>query len=402
MKMLWSALGMALREIRRNAMRSFLTALGIVIGVAAVIAMVHLGAAATRSVTDQIASLGQNLMFVSPGNQRGPGGARSTAAAFTEADAQALAREVPGVKVAPATTGREVAVYGGQNWPTTITGSTPEFFDVRSWSVAEGRVFEPGEVRSAATVCVLGATVRRELFGARSPLGEQIRIGKLACRVIGLLASRQATMGMDQDDVVIMPLTTFQRRIAGNDDIGVINVSALEDGSTARVQHDIELLLRERRHLRPSVANDFEVRSMEEVTKTVQGTTAILTALLGAIAGVSLLVGGIGIMNIMLVSVTERTREIGIRLAIGARGREVLAQFLVESAALSILGGLIGIGLGLGGSLLATSQLGMPFTLVPSIVVVAFVFSAIVGIAFGWWPARKAARLDPIVALRHE
>jgi len=401
--MLVSALSMALREVRRNAMRSVLTALGIVIGVAAVIAMVHLGNAATRSVTDQISSLGQNLLFVTPGAQtQGPGGTRSASKAFDVADADAIGSEVRGTLVAPAATGREIVVFGGQNWPTTITGSTPSYFEVRAWSFAAGRQFEAGDVRSAAAVCVLGATVVRELFGGRSPLGAHIRVGKLACRVIGVLASKQATMGMDQDDVVIMPLTTFQRRIAGNTEVGVINISALEDGSAARVKHDVELLLRERRRLRISLPNDFDVRSMEEVTKTVEGTTAILTALLGAIAAVSLLVGGIGIMNIMLVSVTERTREIGIRLAIGARGREVLAQFLVESAVLSILGGLIGIGVGLGGSWLATEQLHMPFTIVPSIIVIAFVFSAVVGVVFGWWPARKAARLNPIEALRHE
>jgi putative ABC transport system permease protein len=403
MMMFWSALSMALREIRRNVMRSFLTALGIVIGVAAVIAMVHLGEAATRGVTQQIASLGQNLLFVTPGaQQHGPGGARSTAPLFELSDADAIAREVTGVAVAPAASSRALVIFGGQNWPTTVTGSTNAFFEVRSWTLADGRTFEEGELRSSAAVCVLGATVVREPFGAASPLGAQIRVGKLACRVVGVLASKQATMGADQDDVVIMPLATFQRRIAGNDDVGVIFVSALEAGSASRVKHDIELLLRERRRLRASTANDFEARSMEEITKAVQGTTAILTALLGAIAGVSLLVGGIGIMNIMLVSVTERTREIGIRLAIGARGYEVLTQFLVESAALAILGGLIGIALGLGGSWLATRELGMPFALVPPIIVIAFVFSALVGIVFGWWPAHKAARLDPIEALRHE
>ncbi len=401
--MVFSALAMGLREIRRNAMRSFLTALGIVIGVAAVIVMVHLGDAATRGVTDQIASLGQNLLFVTPGAaDRGPGGTRAAATAFGVGDAEAIAQEVPGVLVAPASSARAIVAYGGQNWPTTITGSTEAFFEIRSWSISAGRVFEAGEVRSAAAVCVLGATVVRALFGGRSPIGAQIRVDKLSCRVIGVLASKQATMGMDQDDTVILPLSTFQRRIAGSTDVGVLNVSALEDGASARVQHDIEQLMRERRRLRVSVANDFEVRSMDEVTKTVAGTTAILTTLLGAIAAVSLLVGGIGIMNIMLVSVTERTREIGVRLAIGARGREVLTQFLVEAAALSILGGLVGIGLGLGGSWLASDVLHLPFALVPSIIVIAFGFSALVGIAFGWWPARKAARLNPIEALRHE
>ncbi len=401
--MLWSAVAMALREIRRNAMRSFLTALGIVIGVGAVIAMVHLGDAATRGVTSQIASLGQNLLFVSPGaQQHGPGGTRATATQFELADAEAIAAQVADVVVAPASSSRDVIVAGGANWTSTITGTTGAFFEVRDWSLAEGRAFEPGEERSAAPVCVLGQTVVRELFGAGSPLDQKVRVGKLSCRVIGVLARKQATMGADQDDVVLMPLATFQRRVSGTDDISVINVSALADGSAARVQREIELLMRERRRLRPTVANDFEVRSMEEISKAVQGSTAILTALLGAIAGVSLLVGGIGIMNIMLVSVTERTREIGIRLAIGARGFEVLTQFLVEAALLSIIGGLFGIALGLGGSWLVTRELSMPFALVPSIIGVAFVFSAVVGILFGWWPARKAARLDPINALRHE
>ncbi len=403
MMMFWSAVAMALREIRRNAMRSFLTALGIVIGVAAVITMVHLGDAATRGVTSQIASLGQNLLFVTPGaGQRGPGGMRTAATPFAREDADAIASQVGGVLVAPASSTRDVIVAGGTNWTSTITGTSIEFFEVRDWTLADGRLFEPGEERSAAPVCVIGQTVLRELFGTSSPLDQKIRVGKVSCRVVGVLASKQATMGADQDDLVVMPLATFQRRVSGNDDIGVINVSALTSGSAGRVQREIELLMRERRRLRPTVPNDFEVRSMEEISKAVQGSTEILTALLGAIAGVSLLVGGIGIMNIMLVSVTERTREIGIRLAIGARGFEVLTQFLVEAALLSIFGGFFGVALGLGGSWLVTRELAMPFALVPSIIGIAFVFSAVVGIVFGWWPARKAARLNPIEALRHE
>jgi putative ABC transport system permease protein len=283
-----------------------------------------------------------------------------------------------------------------------VTGTSNAFFAIRGWNVALGREFEDSELNSAAGVCVIGETVRRELFGASDPVGQTFRVGKLPCRIVGVLESKQATMGADQDDIVVTPLRTFQRRITGNKDVSVLYVSTVDANDTDRVKRELELLMRERRRILPGTADDFSVRDMREILETVQQTTGVLTALLGAIAAVSLLVGGIGIMNIMLVSVTERTREIGIRLAIGARSHEVLLQFLVEAAVLSTLGGIVGIGVGLGGAKLAADQLGMPFGLVPGIIAVAFVFSTVVGVGFGYLPARKAARLDPIEALRHE
>ena len=398
----WLTLGMSLSALLRNKLRSTLTMLGVVIGVSAVICMVHIGEGATRSVTDQIASMGQNLLMVRAGAGRGPGGARAAAAPFESEDADAIASQVTGVLVAPTAGASVLAVYGNSNWPTQAQGVTGEFFEVRSWPMAAGRAFEPGELRSSAAVCILGAAVKRELFANEDPIGAQIRLSKLTCEVIGVLSSKQSMMGSDPDDVVLLPLRTVQRRLTGKDALQMIYVTALAEGDTARVQADIERLMRERRHITGGKDDDFSVQDMKEIAERVAGTASVMTALLGSIAAVSLLVGGIGIMNIMLVSVTERTREIGIRMAIGARGREVLLQFLLESAVLSMVGGVIGIGVGLGGSWLACQKLGLPFVLVPGIVTVAFFFSAAVGIVFGYMPAHKASRLDPIDALRHE
>ncbi|HEX7127355.1 MAG TPA: ABC transporter permease [Thermodesulfobacteriota bacterium] len=401
--MLWSAIMLALRAIRRSAMRSFLTVLGIVIGVAAVIVMVTLGSGATVRVTEQVASLGSNLLMVTPGQRRGPGQS-SGAAPFRVADAEAIARDVPGVAaVAPAASRSATAIYANENWSTLVTGSTEQYFTVRNWTLEEGRSFTPGEARTGASVCVLGATVRARLFGAENPVGSRVRVGTLSCEVIGLLEAKgQSTMGTDQDDLVVVPLRTFQRRIAGNEDVNIIQVSVREGVSTERVQGDIERLLRARRHISAGEEDDFSVLDMREIASMLSGTTQVLTALLGAVAAVSLLVGGIGIMNIMLVSVTERTREIGIRLAVGALERDVLLQFLVEAVTLSSLGGLIGITLALAASVALSGALGVPFVFDPGIVTIAFLFSAAVGVVFGYFPARKAARLDPIEALRHE
>ena len=398
---LWLTLGMALRAMVRNKLRSFLTVLGVVIGVGAVICMVHLGESAKKSVTDQIASLGQNLLMVRSGAGRGPGGARVASKAFTVEDAEAIQAQVDGIVVAPTASANTVAVNGNTNWPTNAQGVTDEFFTVRDWPVTAGRRFEQAELRGGALVCIIGATVHKELFAGEEAIGARIRLGRLSCDVIGVLASKQSMMGSDPDDTILLPLRTVQRRLAGKDDVQMIYVSAT-DGGTARVQAEIERLLRERRRIKDGRDDDFSVRDMREIADRVTGTTDVMTTLLGSIAAVSLLVGGIGIMNIMLVSVTERTREIGIRMAIGARGREVLLQFLLESALLSTLGGLLGIGVGLGGSYLACDKLDLPFVVVPGIVGVAFLFSAAVGILFGFMPALKAARLDPIDALRHE
>jgi len=401
--MLWNSLLLALREIRRNVLRSILTLLGIVIGVAAVIVMVTLGEGATLAVRQQIASLGNNLLIVRPGQHMGPG-MSSDAPAFAMDDVQALRRDIPALaSVAPAATQSMTAVAGNNNWSTSVVGVDGQYLHARSWSIAAGRVFTDGELRSGKAVCILGATVREELFGAQDPLGQQVRLKKIACQVIGLLEAKgQSSMGSDQDDIVLIPLRTLQRRITGNQEVRVIYLSVGEGRSPERAQADAERLLRERRHIVPGEQDNFSVRDMREIANMLAGTTRVLTTLLGAVASVSLLVGGIGIMNIMLVSVTERTREIGVRLAIGAREGEVLMQFLVEAVVLSSIGGLLGILLALGASLGLAGVLQVPFVFNGRIVAIAFLFSAAVGVIFGYFPARRAARLDPIEALRHE
>lgn len=401
--MIWNALLLAMREIRRNIMRSFLTILGIVIGVAAVIIMVTIGGGATVQVTEQISSLGSNLLMVSPGQRLGMG-QRSAAAAFEMDDVQAIAREINSIAaVAPSSYQGATVVFGNENWSTNITGTTNQYFKVGNWTFNSGRSFTESEQRAGKAVCILGQSVRKELFGGQDPLGQKIRLAKFSCQVIGLLdAKGQSTMGTDQDDLVILPLRTFQRRIAGNQDIRLLKISVKDGASTQKAEQDITRLLRERRHISANEEDNFSVMDMKEISKMLSGTTRVLTMLLGAVAAVSLLVGGIGIMNIMLVSVTERTREIGIRLAIGAMEREVLMQFLVEAVVLSSLGGIIGIVLALVGSVVLADLMQVPFVFNVNIVVVAFIFSAAVGVIFGYLPARKAARLDPIDALRHE
>jgi putative ABC transport system permease protein len=401
--MIWNALLLAMREIRRNIMRSFLTILGIVIGVAAVIIMVTIGGGATVQVTEQISSLGSNLLMVSPGQRLGMG-QRSAAAAFEMDDVQAIAREINSIAaIAPSSYQGATVVFGNENWSTNITGTTNQFFKVGNWTFNSGRSFTESEQRAGKAVCILGQSVRRELFGGQDPLGQKIRLVNFSCLVIGLLdAKGQSTMGTDQDDLVILPLRTFQRRIAGNQDIRLLKISVKDGASTQKAEQDIIRLLRERRHISANEEDNFSVMDMKEISNMLSGTTRVLTMLLGAVAAVSLLVGGIGIMNIMLVSVTERTREIGVRLAIGAMEREVLMQFLVEAVVLSSLGGIIGIVLALVGSVVLADLMQVPFVFNVNIVVVAFIFSAAVGVIFGYLPARKAARLDPIDALRHE
>ena len=400
--MLGEALVLALRAIRRNVLRSSLTILGIVIGVAAVIVMVTLGSGATAQVTENIASLGSNLLMVMPGQQMGPG--QSSVTPFKVADANAIAREIGGiVAVAPVASRGVTAIVGNANWSTQVTGSTNELFTVRNWSFAAGRPFTDGEVRAGSMVCVIGATVRAKLFGNQDPVGSKIRLRDLSCQVIGLLNVKgQAAMGADQDDVVVLPIRALQRRITGNENVSLIQVSVADAASTSAVTEEIVSLMRTRRHLAPAEQDDFRINDMSQITSMLTGTTETLTALMSAVAAVSLLVGGIGIMNIMLVSVTERTREIGVRLAIGAMERDVLMQFLVEAVALSSFGGLVGIVLALIASSILAGRLGVPFLVDPTMVVVAFLFSSAVGMIFGFFPARKAARLDPIDALRHE
>jgi putative ABC transport system permease protein len=354
-------------------------------------------------VTNQIASLGEKLLILMPGadRHRGPG---AVAEAFERADVHAIASQVPGVRtLAPSASKSVVAVHGNQNWSTQVHGTTAEFFDVRSYSVSEGRLLTSADERSGRTVCVIGATTKQELLGRARALGETVRLGRSACKVIGVLESKGSSAGgMDQDDLIVMPLKAFQQRIAGNRDISTIYISVKDERSTTLVGQQIEALMRERRGIAPDADANFHLRDLQEIAETVTKTTGVLTALLGAIAAVSLLVGGIGIMNIMLVSVTERTGEIGTRLAIGALAREVLLQFLIEAVVLSTLGGIIGIAVGLGGAYAATNALSLPFVFAPGIVGLAFVFSGLVGVVFGFLPARKAARLSPIEALRHE
>ncbi|MBZ0116800.1 MAG: ABC transporter permease [Sandaracinaceae bacterium] len=386
-------------------MRSSLTTLGIVIGVAAVITMVTIGEGATQRVTGDIASLGDNLIFVVPGTpgHGRRGGMVTSAHPLERGDTEAI-RELSEVGAASALAARSVRVVSpGANWLTMVNGTDESFHVVRRWAAAEGRGLTEADVRSASPVCVVGATVKSELFGAQSALGASIRIHNMSCEIVGVLASRgRSTFGDDQDNLVLMPLTTFQRRIAGNDDVAAVFVSAVRSDATTRVKQRIEALMRQRRRIRAGDEDDFVVQDMREIANLVQSATGVLTALLGAIAAISLLVGGIGIMNIMLVSVTERTREIGIRMAIGARGREVLMQFLVEAIVLSLFGGGIGVVLGFVVSYFVAQALEVPFVPVPSMALIAFAFSAAVGVAFGFFPARKAARLDPIEALRHE
>ena len=401
--MIRATLWMALREIRRNTLRSILTMLGIVIGVGAVIALVTIGEGATARVKADIAKLGDNLLIVTPGGgRRGP--STTPAPAFTRTDSVAIRREVTGAeRVAPTATRQVQIVSGNRNAQTQAVGTTPPYLEIRAYTITKGRMFSEAESQMGRPLCVLGMTVVRTLFGSSDPLGASIRVDKLSCEVIGVLGGKgQSGMGQDQDDVVLVPLRALQKRVAGNDDVNAIYVSAQNSQATTRVRQRIESLFRERRRIDSGAEDNFRVRDMQEIAQTMSATTGTLTALLGAIAAVSLVVGGIGIMNIMLVSVTERTREIGIRLAIGARAREVLLQFLIEAVVLSTLGGLIGIGLGLVGSGLATRALAVPFVLLPDILLLSFVFSALVGILFGYLPAHKAARLNPIEALRHE
>jgi putative ABC transport system permease protein len=385
-------------------MRSSLTVLGIVIGVAAVITMVTLGRGATAAVTDQIASLGSNILMVRPGQGFGPGRSTAQRRPFAAGDATALADQVPTLAaVAPTASTRATAIFGNRNWDTQVTGTTNAYFTTGNWTLADGRTFTDAELRAGRSVCVLGATLERELFGGQSPVGSRIRLNKLSCDVVGVLASKgQSAMGTDQDDLVLLPLRTYQRRVAGNTDVGLLIASVRDPDQTDAAVSGIEAVLRQRRHIGTGAEDDFNVFDTRQIADTLTGTTRVLTMLLGAVAGVSLLVGGIGIMNIMLVSVTERTREIGIRLAIGALEREVLGQFLVEAVVLAGSGGLVGIVLALAAAAALTGMMNIPFVIDLPVIVLAFVFSAVVGVVFGYFPARRAARMDPIDALRHE
>jgi putative ABC transport system permease protein len=404
--MLWNAFLLAAREIRRNVLRSILTILGIVIGVASVIAMVMLGDSTTAKVTSGISKLGSNMLIVLPGQERRgpPTSGKDKKQPFDMDDVQAIQREISGIKaVAPMSSASVTAVYGNENYSTTAYGTNNDYFIVKDWVFKEGEVFNSSELNAGKSVCIIGESVRKELFGSSSPVGEKIRLGAFSCVVKGLLESKgSSSFGMDQDDLIVVPLKMLQRRLTGSQDISNINIS-VEDGiSSESVTKSLRLLLRERRDIKANQDENFHIRDMKDIIDTLSSTTGMLTMLLGAVAAISLVVGGIGIMNIMLVSVTERTREIGIRLAIGAFEREVLLQFLVESVVLSALGGVVGIILGLLITVGVTILFDLPFIMNEGIIVLAFVFSTLIGIVFGYFPAKKAANLNPIDALRHE
>ena len=393
---------LALRDIRRNVMRSVLTVLGIIIGVAAVITLVTIGNGTTAQVTGQIAAMGTNVLMISPGQRRGP--SQNSAPKFNLRDVQAIRKEIVSLNgVAPVSSASTTAVAGNQNWSTGITGSSNDFFTVRNWEIKSGRVFEPAEERGGKAVCILGGTVSKNLFSGADPVGKSIRLGKVSCKVIGLLQEKgQSSMGQDQDDLIVMPLSAVQRRFTGNRDVSSIQLSVMDGVSTEKIAEDLRALLRKRRRQTENEEDNFSIRDTKELAAMLTGTTKTMTALLSSVAAVSLLVGGIGIMNIMLVSVTERTREIGIRLAIGAFEHEVLLQFLTEAVVLSSFGGIFGIILALGASFGFTHMMGIPFLPDFKIIGIAFLFSAAVGVVFGYFPTLKAARLDPIDALRHE
>jgi putative ABC transport system permease protein len=403
-QMLLNASLLALRAIRRNLMRSFLTVLGIVIGVASVITMVTLGNGATRMVSDQISSLGSNLLILRPGQQLGPGRDSAGAPNFRLADVEVIQTQITSLRaVAPVVGSKVTLVAGSQNWSSQVSGTSNEYFTAGNWKIATGRQFGEDEEAVGKAVCIIGNTVKKQLFGNQSPIGDELRVKNFSCEIIGLLREKgQGAMGQDQDDVVLMPILTAQRRLTGSQDVSTMMLSLRDGVASAKVMEQIRRLMRERRKLSANEEDDFNVMDTKQIAETLSGTIRTMTGLLGAVAAVSLLVGGIGIMNIMLVSVTERTREIGIRLAIGALENEVLMQFLIEAVVLSALGGLIGIVLALVACLGLSALMHMPFLFGPGINLLAFLFSAAIGIVFGYVPARRAASLDPIVALRYE
>ena len=406
---LYSAMKVAYRSLRANKMRSVLTMLGMIIGVAAVIAMVAVGQGANERIAAQIASIGSNLLLILPGSTTS-GGLRSgfgSVPTLTMADAKAIGKELSAVRYqSPSIRSTAPVVYGNQNWSTIIQGVAPEYFNVRDWGVAAGRIFSPEDVDASAKVALLGQTVSESLFGGENPVGKIIRIKKVPFTVLGIMdAKGQSPQGQDQDDAVFVPITTAQKKLVGTTHVGtvgVIFVQAVDADSIGLAQQQVTDLLRQRHRINRGQDDDFSVRNLSEMLAVAEASTRVMSLLLGAIASVSLLVGGIGIMNIMLVSVTERTREIGIRMAVGARERDILLQFLIEAVVLAVTGGSIGILVGVGGSALISRFAGWSTIVDPGAVLLAFGFSAAIGIFFGFYPARKASRLDPIEALRHE
>jgi putative ABC transport system permease protein len=404
-----STLKISLRAIRVNKMRSGLTMLGIIIGVGSVIAMLAVGTGASEKIKEQISTIGSNLLLVHPGSTTSGGlrmgmGSRTT---LTKDDADAILREIPKVQeVAPVLNGGAQVVYGNQNWSTGVYGSTPGIFVVRDWSLITGRIFTEQDVRSATKVAILGQTVVTNLFGSSNPVGQIIRIKKIPFRVIGVLEEKgQSIQGQDQDDVIYIPVSTAQKKIFGTPFPGMVRnimVKVRSADDLDAVERDLNALLRERHRIGPKADNDFQVMNLTQMMQMAEQSTQVMTLLLGAIASVSLLVGGIGIMNIMLVSVTERTREIGIRMAVGAKTWDIRLQFIIEALTLSLMGGVIGIILGVGGAETLSVLAGWSTVVSPLSIVLAFGFSALVGIFFGFYPAYKASLLSPIDALRYE
>jgi putative ABC transport system permease protein len=398
-------LKVGMKAIARNKLRSILTALGIIIGVACVIAMIAVGGGAQAAVQAQIASLGTNFLMIFPGTATQSGARLFTGqSTITDDDVAAVRSECPSVAyVSPMARSSAQVVFGNLNWGTSVQGVGVDWPFVRSWNVEKGSFFGDSEVRSAAKVCVLGATVATSLFADQNPIGQMVRIKNFPFKVIGVLESKGgSTMGQDQDDTVIAPYTTVMKLLKRTTKIDMFMASATSRNTVDQAQSEIEALLRQRHRVQPGQDSDFMIRSQQEIAQTADQTSRQMSALLAAIASISLLVGGIGIMNIMLVSVTERTREIGIRMAIGAKGRDILTQFLIEALTLSIAGGAIGIALGIGTSRFLAWKQQWPIVLSASAVFLAFGFSAAIGIFFGFYPARKASLLDPIEALRYE
>ena len=402
--MIWETVRLALSSVRRNALRSFLTLLGIVIGVAAVIAMLTIGSGTTQKVKADISKLGSNLLVVRAGRPAGPGTPDAVTRPLTDKDLAALTAHLTGARaIAPASQKQVRVIYGTESITSGVTGTDSDFLVARDWTLASGRAFSDSETRGGTGVCLIGETVRQQFFGAGDPDGEIIRVNRSSCKIIGVLAPKGYTgFGQDQDNVVLMPLAGFQRRIAGNRNIDNIYVAADEATPTSELLPRVEDILRDARRVPQDRDSDFSIRDMTQIADTMASATSTMTGMLGAVAAVSLLVGGIGIMNIMLVSVTERTREIGIRLAIGAHEKHILIQFLVEATVLSLLGGVIGIVIGLSLAGLAALTLTIPFAPSPAVILLAVGFSALIGMVFGFFPALRGARLDPIDALRHE
>jgi putative ABC transport system permease protein len=400
----------AFDALRLNKLRSALTMLGIIIGVAAVIAMIAVGGGAREQVVAQIRSLGSNLLVVMPGNVTA-GGVRMGAGAastLTDEDAIAIMAEIPSVQVtAPNMRGTGQIIAGGMNWATAIFGIDLGWFEARDWEVEHGRMFEPEEVSRGAQVAIIGQTVARNLYGGIDPVGEEIRIRNVPLRIIGVMGRKgQTTWGQDQDDVVFVPLNTARQRVLGRNlanarAVSSIYVKVREGESISATEEEIKVLLRQRHRIQPGAEDDFSIRNLADIAATREASARTLELLLAAVAGVSLMVGGIGIMNIMLVSVTERTREIGLRLAVGARQWDILRQFLLESAGLAVIGGAIGVAIGIGVAYVISKAAGWPLLVEPGAVLLAVLFSGLVGIFFGWYPALRASRLDPIEALRH-